>query len=88
MVEFDESEASDEDLADNPDQATHLANHLGVKPNLLLDHIRGPNPVSCRGSHNQEPLPVIAEEEDAGEEHKEISQSSNDSGDSDSSLNS
>jgi len=44
MDEFDESEASDEDVTDDPDPA-HLANYLRINPNLLLDHNGGPNPV-------------------------------------------
>ena len=80
MDEFDESEASDEDVADDPDPA-HLAIYLQINPNLLLDHIGGPNPVTRWNFHDQERLPAIPEEEedDAGEEvdeHEEILQSS------------
>jgi len=51
MDEFDESEASDEDVADDPDPA-HLANYLRINPNLLLDHIGGlelsrPGAIAC-----------------------------------------
>jgi hypothetical protein len=77
MDEFDESEASDEDVADDPDPA-HLANYLRINPNLLLDHIaRGPNPVTRWNFHDQEQLPAIPEEEEednAGEEVDEHSE--------------
>jgi hypothetical protein len=81
MDEFDKSEASDEDVTDDPDPA-HLANYLRINPNLLLDHTGGPNPVTRWNFHDQEQLPAIPEEEeeeDAAEEvdeREEILQSS------------
>lgn len=67
MDEFDESEASDEDVTDDPDPA-HLANYLRINPNLLLDYIGGTNPVTRRNFHDREQLPVIPEEEEEEEE--------------------